>query len=118
MQKKKKNKMSLKEACETRGNLARFHLFTLNISSLLQIIQSKYNCKEDLLINRNEKWKKDFSKIMVLCHGIHAILSSIGASGWKMLNDLTNSPNSITPLRLTSNKSNTYNDNNVMKLDS
>lgn len=38
-------------------------------------------------------------------HSLHAILSATGAFGWNTLNDLTNSPNSITPLRLKSNRS-------------
>ena len=37
--------------------------------------------------------------------GLQWILSSTGAFGWKTPKDRTNSPNSITPLRLTSNKS-------------
>lgn len=36
---------------------------------------------------------------------LHAILSATGAFGWNTLNDLTNSPNSITPLCLKSNRS-------------
>lgn len=37
---------------------------------------------------------------------LHSIFSDSGVSGWKMLSDRTNSPNSITPLRFRSNKSN------------
>lgn len=39
---------------------------------------------------------------------LHLIFSSIGAFGWKTPSDRTNSPNSITPLRLISNKSKIY----------
>lgn len=40
-------------------------------------------------------------------YSVHIILSASEAFGWKMLNDRTKSPNSITPLRLTSKRSNT-----------
>ena len=38
---------------------------------------------------------------------LQSILSSAGACGWNTLNDLTNSPNSITPFFLKSNTSKT-----------
>jgi len=64
-------------------------------------------CRHKLLIIlKQELYRKDEIHTYYI---IHVILSSSEAFGWNTLNDLTNSPNLITPLCLASKRSNTCN---------
>ena len=71
-------------------------------SSFMVYRSPNWHAKENMCVCENS--------ILLVFHpretlALQWILSSTGAFGWKTPKDRTNSPNSITPLRLTSNKS-------------
>lgn len=101
------------------------YLLALNVACTIQIIELKWNCntrtkissqrsytkKQNLLCtttstvehNRLHTWQ--LKVIISFPYNLQSILSSWGALGWKTLSDLTKSPKSMTPFRLTSNRS-------------